>query len=163
MDLEAALFDQRQSVPLSRKSSTHDASPSEPLIQQRESFGDLPRPNSRISQQIYIAAEDLTIVVAGFTTSRVGYAIYLAACFLTFGIGWLVLRWLPRWRVRLTGKATPLAECDWVVVEVRISETNSPSSSNYSRINGMNSVYSRYNIVNMDSRYQLSSVIARRI
>jgi cation-transporting ATPase 13A2 len=121
VDLEAALFDRRQSAALSRKSSTHDAPPDEPLIQQRESFGDLPRHNSRISQQIYIAAEDLTIVVAGFTTGRVGYAIYLTACFSTFGIGWLILRWLPRWRVSLIGKAAPLAECDWVVVEVRIS------------------------------------------
>lgn len=71
----------------------------------------------RVSQKIYILTEDLTIVVAGFRTSTVGFAAYLALCTVTAGLGWLLFRWLPRWRVALTGKATLLKECDWVVIE----------------------------------------------
>ncbi|KAF2790819.1 hypothetical protein K505DRAFT_281902 [Melanomma pulvis-pyrius CBS 109.77] len=71
----------------------------------------------RTSQKIYILTEDLTIVVAGFKTSSVGFAVYLVLCTITAGLAWLLFRWLPRWRVALTGRATPIKECDWVVVE----------------------------------------------
>ena len=74
---------------------------------------------ARSSQKIYVMTEDLTIVVAGFTTQNLGFLVYLCCCVLTLGLGYLVLRWLPRWRVRLIGSPKPLRECDWVVVEVR--------------------------------------------
>lgn len=71
----------------------------------------------RSTQKIYIATEDLTIVVAGFRTSMLGYALYLLLCVLTAGLGYLIFRWLPGWRIKIVGKASPLRECDWVVVE----------------------------------------------
>jgi len=71
----------------------------------------------RSVQKIYIMTEDLTIVVAGFKTSPIGYGVYAILCVATLGIGWLLFRWLPRWRVGLTGRSTPLKECDWVVIE----------------------------------------------
>lgn len=71
----------------------------------------------RSNQKIYILTEDLTIVVAGFKTSSVGFVVYALLCLGTLGLAWLLLRWLPRWRVWLTGKTTPLKECDWVVIE----------------------------------------------
>lgn len=75
------------------------------------------RRGKRFSQKIYILTEDLTIVVAGFKTSRIGFAINIALCIVTVGIAWLIFRWYPSWRVWLTGRPTPLRECDWVVVE----------------------------------------------
>jgi cation-transporting ATPase 13A2 len=71
----------------------------------------------RTSQKIYILTEDLTIVVAGFKTSQIGFAAYVVLCTITAGLAWLLFRWLPRWRVALTGRATPIKECDWVVIE----------------------------------------------
>jgi cation-transporting ATPase 13A2 len=73
----------------------------------------------RTSQKIYVVTEDLTMVVAGFRTSPFRYAIYITICVLTLGIGYLVLRWIPRWQVRLVGKPSPLQNCSWVVIEVR--------------------------------------------
>ena len=73
----------------------------------------------RTSQKIYIVTEDLTIVVAGFRTSKLGFALYTTICVLTLGLGYLLLRWLPRWQVRLVGIPSPLRECSWVVIEVR--------------------------------------------
>lgn len=72
----------------------------------------------RTNQKIYIITEDLTIVVAGFRTSTFGFALYLAICILSFGLGYLLLRWVPRWQVRIIGVPSPLQECTWVVIEV---------------------------------------------
>ena len=71
----------------------------------------------RMTQKIYIMTEDLTIVVAGFSTFWTGYAVYIALCTLTAGLGWLLLRWLPRLYIRLVGSPAPLRTCDWVVIE----------------------------------------------
>jgi len=75
----------------------------------------------RTSQKIYIVTEDLTIVVAGFRTSTLGYAFYTTICVFTLGLGYLLLRWLPRWQVRMTGTPSPLRDCSWVVIEVSYS------------------------------------------
>jgi hypothetical protein len=41
-------------------------------------------------------------------------------CLLTFGLGYLVLRWLPRWQVKLIGTQCSLRDCSWVVIEVSV-------------------------------------------
>lgn len=70
------------------------------------------------SQKLYIESEDLTMVIAGFNTSFLGSCLYIAICCLTAGIGFLVMRWIPQWRMRLVGSPAPLRTCSWVVVEV---------------------------------------------
>lgn len=90
----------------------------------------------RTSQKIYIVTEDLTIVVAGFKTSAPGFILYTAICVLTAGLGWLLLRWLPRWHVRLIGSPCPLRECTWVVIEVRMLCFNVRLILTYYRTNG---------------------------
>lgn len=73
----------------------------------------------RSRQKIYVTTEDLTIAVAGFSTNWLGFAIYVCLCTMSAGIVYLVLRWIPRWRVKLIGTEAPLRECDWTVIEVR--------------------------------------------
>ncbi|PIA91964.1 putative cation-transporting ATPase [Cercospora beticola] len=75
------------------------------------------RVGGRVSQKIYIVTEDMTIVVTGFKTSNFGFSAYLALCICTLGLAYLILRWLPRWHVKLIGKSTPLGDADWVVIE----------------------------------------------
>ena len=72
----------------------------------------------KMSQKIYIVNEDLTIVIAGFVTSSMGYIGYTLLCILTFGLAWLVLRWLPRWKVVLIGQPTTIRDATWLVIEV---------------------------------------------
>ena len=110
------------SSPRRRSSSISKCIAEEPLLRRHDSaktdasgFGR----GARSNQKIYIVSEDLTVVVAGFTTKPLGLILYLTFCSLSLGLGYLILRWLPRWRVRLTGSPKPLRECDWVVVEVR--------------------------------------------
>ena len=111
------------SPPTGRKSSDYSCvSADNPLLRRHDStrtdissFGR----GGRRTQRIYVAAEDLTIVVAGFSSRPVGLAVYILLCVLSLGLAYLLLRWQPRWRVRLIGLPTSLQYCTWVVVEVR--------------------------------------------
>lgn len=76
---------------------------------------------ARRNQKIYVMAEDLTIVVAGFSTNWVGFWLYLTLCLSSGGLLYLMFRWLPSWRVKVVGSPTPLRECEWVVIEVSLS------------------------------------------
>lgn len=107
--------------PSRRKSSSSRKSVDRPLIRRHSSAGSAGSGTDwkgrRSNQKIYIMTEDLTIVIAGFKTSTIGFAVYAMLCIVTFGIGWLLFRWLPRWRVAIIGRATPLKDCDWMVIE----------------------------------------------
>jgi cation-transporting ATPase 13A3/4/5 len=124
-DLEAGVrpsTPRRKSSGYSRRSTDSRRSVDAPLLRPRRSSTSSAGSadgwrGRRVSQKIYILMEDLTIVIAGFKTSTVGFALYAILCIATGGLGWLLFRWLPRWRVALTGRATPLKECDWVVIE----------------------------------------------
>lgn len=72
----------------------------------------------RRNQKIYVATEDLTIVVAGFATRPFWFALYTTLCVVSFGIAYLIFRWFPRWRVSLIGSPTSLQDCTWVIIEV---------------------------------------------
>lgn len=115
-DLESA----RSSFVSKRLSQSRD-SIHDPLLTRHlsaSSYGRDRRTGSRLNQKIYIVSEDLTAVFAGFSTSPSGFALYIALCIVTGGFAYLLFRWLPRWRVRLIGKATPLGKCQWVAIEV---------------------------------------------
>ncbi|KAI1462204.1 hypothetical protein F4805DRAFT_409700 [Annulohypoxylon moriforme] len=75
------------------------------------------RGHSRVSQKLHMVNEDLTIVIAGFRTSKLGYAAYVTICVLSLGLAYLLLRWLPQWQVKLIGEPCPLHDCQWVVLE----------------------------------------------
>ena len=111
---------------ISRLSGSTRPSVEDPLLRRRTSDRSATSNASgrgqkdRVSQKIYIQSEDLSIVIAGFNTSMLGFAGYLSLCICTAGLAYLLLRWLPRWRIGLIGKSSPLKEAKWVVVEVRI-------------------------------------------
>ena len=106
---------------LRRKSSGYSRSSAQHPLLRRRTSSDTDvngyRREGRASQKIYIVTEDLTIVVAGFKNSIIGLAIYTLICLLTGGFGYLMLRWLPRWRIRVIGASRPLREADWVAIE----------------------------------------------
>lgn len=114
-DLEAARSSTKSKKTFHSRSSAED-----PLLSRRESVSSCVRgrrAGGRLNQKIYIVTEDLTVVIAGFSTSTSGFIFYIILCIFSFGAAYLVLRWLPRWRVRLIGSPTPLRRCQWVAVE----------------------------------------------
>ena len=87
----------------------------------------------RLVQKIYIESEDLTVVFAGFKTSKPGFVIYLLICFGTAGLAYLLFLWIPSWKVRLVGTPWSLGECSWVVIENQWGEftTNNVEVAQY--------------------------------
>ncbi|KAI9786820.1 MAG: hypothetical protein M1839_005051 [Geoglossum umbratile] len=119
LDLELA----EQARPRRKASALLRSSVDDPLLARQDSartdasgYGHA----GRVSQKIYIVTEDLTIVATGFTTSAIGFAIYMLICVFTLGFGYLLFRWLPRWRIRLVGSPSPLRDCTWVAIEVSL-------------------------------------------
>ncbi|EWG83360.1 hypothetical protein R008_O13306 [Saccharomyces cerevisiae R008] len=73
-------------------------------------------------QRFYIAEEDLVIGIAAYQTSKFWYIIYNLCCFLTFGLVYLLTRWLPHLKVKFYGVKVPLAKAEWVVIENEFGE-----------------------------------------
>jgi len=72
----------------------------------------------RVTQKIYLADEDMVVVMSGFKT-RIGRLwMYRILSVVTGGLFYLLMRWLPRWRLRFMAEPLPLSEAHWVVVEV---------------------------------------------
>jgi len=115
----------RKSSGTSKTSGRSRRSVDAPLLR-RKTSGDSDRsgygPGARMGQKVYLTTEDMTIVIAGFKTSMIGFALYITLCVCTGGLAYLLFRWLPRWHVRLTGAQTPLSKADWVVVENQWNE-----------------------------------------
>ncbi|KAL4929639.1 putative P-type ATPase [Aspergillus undulatus] len=113
---ESAKFSYGPTQPAYHRSSVRD-----PLLPRRslsvgssdEEWGG----DGRVKQEIHIASEDSTIIISGFTTTTTGAILYYLLCTLTLGFAFLLLRWLPRWRIRLLGKRATLNMCQWVVIE----------------------------------------------
>jgi cation-transporting ATPase 13A2 len=127
---EDADLERGERLSLRRKSSSisqHGAD--EPLLLRRISTSSSTRSGKygragRMNQKTYILTEDLTIVLAGFSTSAIGFSIYMLICISTLGLGYLLLRWLPRWQIKLIGSPRPLQECHWVVIENQWGEVS---------------------------------------
>ncbi|AMD18547.1 HBL355Cp [Eremothecium sinecaudum] len=73
-------------------------------------------------QRFYIAEEDLVIAIAGYKTNIWKLYLYYVLCCLSFGILFLICKWVPRYKVRLRGSKTALGKAEWVVVENEYSE-----------------------------------------
>lgn len=145
---------------VSKRLSTSRDSVEHPLLSRymsASSYGRDRRTGSRLNQKVYIATEDLTAVFAGFSTSTVGLAIYIALCILTGGLAYLLFRWLPRWRVKLIGKATPIGRCQWVAIEVSFQyECRSSIRLTIPRTNGANLQFTKLAVSHTDVHFRRS-------
>lgn len=73
-------------------------------------------------QRYYLAEEDLVIGIAGYRNSWRKTILYYIICIFTFGLGYLVMRWFPKFRVNMKGDKSPLGKADWAVIENEYGE-----------------------------------------
>lgn len=156
-DLEAGIRSPR------RKSSGREAAEDAPLLKRSDSQADVQEheDGGAFSQKFYIENEDLTMVVAGFSTSSIGYLVYLTICILTAGIGYLIFRWMPRWRIKLIGAPTPLEKCTWVVVEVSFEHNRLWSRSKAKNKQNQWGEFTVHDVTSEEYGYPMSSVFNR--
>lgn len=74
-------------------------------------------PSERAQQRFYISEEDIMVFFGGYKTSRLRLGLYYFLCWISFGIAYLILRWVPRWRIACIGDSAAFGECDWIVIE----------------------------------------------
>lgn len=156
-DLEAG-----ETQSLRRKSSgRHRNSSDAPLLRRYESAHSDTQEHDdggNFSQKLYIEAEDLTMVFAGFTTNSLGYLLYITICVLTAGLSYLLFRWVPKWRVRLVGTPAPLRRCSWVVVEVRHKAIRKRSKSSAKKFQNQWGEFTVHHISSEEYWHPLSTV-----
>lgn len=73
-------------------------------------------------QRFYLAEEDIVIGIAGYEDCLWKRLIYYAIIICTLGAGFLILRWLPKYRVNLMGTPCALGLADWCVIENEYGE-----------------------------------------
>ncbi|EPX71920.1 P-type ATPase P5 type [Schizosaccharomyces octosporus yFS286] len=73
-------------------------------------------------QILYLVEEDLEVGIAGYRTNKLRARIYNLICILTFGLVYLIMRWLPRHYIRFIGKREPLATAEWLSIETQYGE-----------------------------------------
>ncbi|OAP56697.1 hypothetical protein AYL99_08809 [Fonsecaea erecta] len=160
-DLEAGL----EPTSSHRKSSSrYRTSSDQPLLYRHDSARSDTQKHEdggNFSQKLYIENEDLTMALAGFTTSTVGYLAYLAICVFTAGIGYLVFRWVPRWRISLVGYSAPLRKCSWVVVEVSYGRERKRSKKKAKKFQNQWGEFTVHYVVSEDYGHPMSTVFTR--
>jgi len=72
----------------------------------------------RITQKVYLADEDMIVLMSGFHIKTYALWIYRVLSVVTLGLFYLLMRWIPRWRLKFLAEPTPLSEAQYVVVEV---------------------------------------------
>lgn len=75
-------------------------------------------------QRFYIAEEDLVLGIAGYKTSYLKMKIYQILCIFSFGLFYLLLRWLPKLKFSFIGEKVPLGKASWIIIETEHGELN---------------------------------------
>lgn len=106
-----------------RRSSTEsDDSRHELLFEEEESVSDEQFNSQAEYQRYYLAEEDIVIGIAGYQNNIFKLIAYYLLCILTLGMGYLILRWLPRYRINLIGDKVPLGKATWCIIENEYGE-----------------------------------------
>ncbi|OLL26120.1 putative cation-transporting ATPase [Neolecta irregularis DAH-3] len=78
----------------------------------------------RWAQVIYLEEEAMFIKLHGYRTTWFRKFIYILICIGTFGLGYLALRWIKKWEIRILGCPTALADCDWIAIQNKWDEVD---------------------------------------
>lgn len=73
-------------------------------------------------QRFYLAEEDIVVGIAGYSECWWKKLLYYVIILSTLGTGYLILRWLPKYRVNLMGTPCPLGVADWCIIENEYGE-----------------------------------------
>ncbi|KAF7728451.1 hypothetical protein EC973_006131 [Apophysomyces ossiformis] len=76
----------------------------------------------RWQQRLLLVEEDVEITIEGYLYNRPRLLTYRLLCVLSFGLVWLLCRWMPRWWVSWVGDRAPLKDAEWMVFSNQYKE-----------------------------------------
>lgn len=71
-------------------------------------------------QLLLLEEEDVQILIQGYKFLKLNLLFYRISCILSFGLVWLVCRWVPRWYISWVGLKVSLQDAEWLVFKVFI-------------------------------------------
>ena len=81
-------------------------------------LNEIPR-DTRDEQLLLLEEEDVQIRIYGYKYNKTNLYLYRLCSILSFGLVWLVLRWMPRWHISWVGIKVPMDQAEWLVFKVR--------------------------------------------
>lgn len=82
-------------------------------------LNELPKDNSD-DQLLLLEEEDVQILIQGYKFLKLNLLLYRIVSILSFGLVWLVCRWVPSWYISWVGLKVPLKDAEWLVFKVTI-------------------------------------------
>lgn len=74
--------------------------------------------DTRDEQILLLEEEDVQIHIQGYKYINLNLFLYRLCSVLSFGLVWLICRWVPRWYISWIGKKVPLKDAEWLVFTV---------------------------------------------
>lgn len=76
--------------------------------------------DTRDEQTLLLEEEDVQIHIFGYKYNKINLFLYRVCSVFSFGLVWLVFRWVPRWYISWIGMKVPLKNAEWLVFRVNI-------------------------------------------
>jgi cation-transporting ATPase 13A3/4/5 len=75
--------------------------------------------DTRDEQTLLLEEEDVQIHIFGYKYNKINLLLYRVCSILSFGLVWLICRWVPRWYISWIGVKVPLKNAEWLVFRVK--------------------------------------------
>ncbi|GAA5795327.1 hypothetical protein HPULCUR_000683 [Helicostylum pulchrum] len=84
-------------------------------------LNELPKDNCD-DQLLLLEEEDVQILIQGYKFLKLNLLMYRIVSVLSFGVVWLVCRWVPSWYISWVGLKVPLKDAEWLVFKTQYNE-----------------------------------------
>lgn len=74
--------------------------------------------DTKDQQILLLEEEDAQIHIQGYKYIRINLLLYRLCSVVSFGLVWLICRWVPRWYISWVGAKVPLKDAEWLVFTV---------------------------------------------
>lgn len=83
-------------------------------------LNEIPR-DTKDQQMLKLEEEDVQIHIQGYKYINTNLFLYRLCSVISFGLVWLICRWVPRWYISWVGEKVPLKNAEWLVFTVIIN------------------------------------------
>jgi hypothetical protein len=70
-------------------------------------------------QRLLLPEEDMKLTIESYRYNTSRLYLYRLSCVLSFGMTWLICRWMPHFWVKWVGIRSPMSKAEWFVIQVQ--------------------------------------------